>query len=280
MSSRDRALSIIELLARNADGLHLSDIAERLGLPRSGTHRLLNDLRENGYVRQEHERGIYTLTVKLASLSLVHQVGTGMVDLVLPILDSIAEQTGELAMLSVIEGERLMRVAKARGARRGLLYNPEEEPEVYLAATSNGYAYLSCLDDEKAIELIAKQGPLRGGYGSNAPRSIKEVMTYVHEARERGYSIIHDVFEAGTSAIAAPIRLPKSEHVVGTISVAGPSVRMTRDRLEVMAPLIISAADDVGRAATRSGMFEGHRYSTTGGSAPLPASSRWASMIG
>ncbi|MEO9340296.1 IclR family transcriptional regulator [Mesorhizobium sp. SB112] len=280
MSSRDRALSIIELLARNADGLHLSDIAERLDLPRSGTHRLLNDLRENGYVRQEHERGIYTLTVKLASLSLVHQVGTGMVDLVLPILDSLAEQTGELAMLSVIEGERLMRVAKARGARRGLLYNPEEEPEVYLAATSNGYAYLGCLDDEQAIQLIARQGPLRESYGPNAPRTIKDVMTYVHEARRLGYSIIHDVFEAGTSAIAAPIRLPKSEDVVGTISVAGPSVRMTRDRLELMAPLLVSTADDIGHAATRSGMFEGNKYSTVGGSAPLPASARWASMIG
>lgn len=280
MSSRDRALSIVELLARNANGLHLSDIAERLGLPRSGTHRLLNDLRENGYVRQEHDGGIYTLTVKLASLSLVHQVGTGMVDLVLPILDSVAEQTGELAMLSVVEGERLMRVAKARGARRGLQYSPDEEPEVYLGATSNGYAYLACLAEEKAIELIARQGALRDGYGPNAPRSIKDVMIYVQEARERGYSIIYEVFEAGTSAIAAPIRLPSSGDVVGTISVAGPSVRMTPQRLKDMSALVVSAANDIGHAATRSGMFEGYKDPMIGGAAPLPASARWASTIG
>lgn len=280
MSSRDRALSIVELLARNADGLHLSDIAERLGLPRSGTHRLLNDLRENGYVRQEHDRGIYTLTVKLASLSLVHQVGTGMVDLVLPILDSVAEQTGELAMLSIVEDERLMRVAKARGARRGLQYNPDEEPEVYLAATSNGYAYLACLEEEKAIELIARQGPLRDGYGPNAPRSIKDVLTYVKDARERGFSIIHDVFEAGTSAIAAPIRLPGPQDVVGTLSVAGPSVRMTRQALEEMSALVISAANDIGHAATRSVTFQKYRDPKAGGTPPLSASARWASMIG
>lgn len=255
MSSRDRALSIVELLAGRSDGMHLADIASELSLPRSATHRLLNDLRETGYVRQEHERGIYSLSVKLASLALVHQISTGMTDLVLPLLDRLAEQSGELVMISIVEGDRLMRVAKARGARRGLQYNPEEVPEVYLGATSNGFAYLSTLDPDDALRLAARQG-IQPGNGPNAPKSIAEIMVYVERARERGYSEINGVFEAGTSAVAAPIYRPNSTECIATVSVAGPSIRLTDNRIQEIVPFTLEAAKDIGIASERSAMFQ------------------------
>ncbi|MEQ8447676.1 MAG: IclR family transcriptional regulator [Pelagibacterium sp.] len=254
MSSRDRALSIIELLASHADGLPLADISAQLALARSATHRLLNDLREMGYVRQEHDRGLYSLTVKLSSLALIHQIGTGITDLVLPILDRLAEESGELAMLCVVEGERLMRTAKARGSRRGLQYNPAEEPEVYLGATSNGFAYLSTMSDDLALQHVAKQG-IRPGHGPKAPKSLAEVMKHVADARRLGYSEIHEVFEPGTSAIAAPILHVSNKQTIGTISVAGPSVRMTKARVSELAPDVKKAAEEIGIAALRSPFF-------------------------
>ena len=39
-SSRDRALLIVELLVPEVRGLPMSDIADRLGIPRTATHRL------------------------------------------------------------------------------------------------------------------------------------------------------------------------------------------------------------------------------------------------
>ncbi|MEN3794699.1 IclR family transcriptional regulator [Fulvimarina sp. MAC3] len=254
MSSRDRALSIIELLACHADGLHLADISAKLSLPRSGAHRLMNDLREMGYVRQEHERGMYSLTVKLSSLALVHQIATGITDLILPILDRLAEETGELAMLCVVEGDKLMRTAKARGARRGLQYNPEEEPEVYLGATSNGFAFLSTMSDDAALQLVAKQG-IRSGHGPNAPKTISEVMDYVDRARRAGHSEIHEVFEPGTSAVAFPITRHLAYDCIGTLSVAGPSVRMTPDQIAKLLPKAAHAARDIGTASCRSSFF-------------------------
>ena len=53
----DRALAIIELLAAEPVGLPLLGIAERLGIPRSATHRLLAALAEHGYVRQDRSEG-------------------------------------------------------------------------------------------------------------------------------------------------------------------------------------------------------------------------------
>ena len=45
-STRDRALLIVELLVPEVRGLPMSDIADRLGIPRTATHRLLADLKE------------------------------------------------------------------------------------------------------------------------------------------------------------------------------------------------------------------------------------------
>lgn len=255
MSSRDRALAIIELLAHHPRGLPLSEIGDRLAVPRSATHRLLAELRENGYVRQDFEGGVYRLTMKLPALGLAFLGASGISDLVQPILDQFAEATGELVLLCVLEGERLMRVAKAQGARHGIQYSPSEGSEVYLAATANGFALLSCLDDDAAIELVARQGFRREGFGPNQPQTLREMLAFVQDARERGFSLIEEVFELGTSAVAAPIRHITRGDVIGTVSVAGPSLRMKRPQLEAMVPPLLQAATDLAAAASRSPIF-------------------------
>jgi DNA-binding IclR family transcriptional regulator len=256
MTSRDRALAIIELLALHASGLPLSEIGDRLGIPRSATHRLLADLRETGYVRQDHEGGVYRLTVKLPALGLAFLGSAGITDLVQPIINHLAEKTGELVLLCVIEGDRLTRVAKAQGARSGLVYHPDEGTEVYLAATSNGHAWLSCLTNDEATELVARQGLIREGSQTGAPKTLREVMAYVERARELGYAMIEGVYVPGTSAIATPVRRPGTTTPIGTLSIAGPSLRMTKEHMEAMAKDLIAAAGQLGAAAIRSPLFK------------------------
>ena len=53
----ERTLGVLELLATNARGLPLFEIAERLKIPRSATHRVLTSLVEHGYVRHERHHG-------------------------------------------------------------------------------------------------------------------------------------------------------------------------------------------------------------------------------
>ena len=46
--------------------------------------------------------------------------GTGINDVAQPILERLAANSGELARLAVVEGEGMLWVAKAQGARHGL----------------------------------------------------------------------------------------------------------------------------------------------------------------
>jgi IclR family transcriptional regulator, acetate operon repressor len=252
----DRALSIVELLAKSPTGLALSEIADSLSIPRSATHRLLSDLREDGYVRQDREGGSYALTARIVALGFAYLGAAGVSDKIQPGLDRLAEQTGEVVVLAVIDSGRLVRVAKAMGARRGLLYNPNEGSDVYLATTSNGHAWLSCLSEEEALHLVAKQGFSRDVDGPNAPRTIRGLLSLLAAARKRGFAKVFETFEAGTAAMAAPVRSRDSGVPIGTLSIAGPMVRMTDEIMDRFAPDLIASAASIGEAAADSPIFE------------------------
>ncbi len=112
----ERTLGIMEILARHGEGLELAAIADALNIPRSAVHRLLADLVRVGYVRQVQGRGAYVLTTKLVAMGLSYLSNSGIVDVAQPLLDRLAEHSGELVRLGVIDGKRLTWVAKAQGS--------------------------------------------------------------------------------------------------------------------------------------------------------------------
>ncbi|XAH25429.1 IclR family transcriptional regulator [Xylophilus sp. GW821-FHT01B05] len=255
-SVRDRALSIVELLARNVQGLPMSEVADRLDIPRTAVHRLLADLKDTGYVKQDPNTSQYLLTVKLASLGLSYLAATGITDAAQPLLDDLAEASSELVRLAVIEGNQLTWVAKAQGARTGLRYDPDAGLDVYLPATANGLAWLAAVSDERALELIAAQGMERTrDMGPGAPQTLRALMAQVEETRERGYAVVFDAYEAGTSAMATAIRQEGSGEPIATVSIAGPSVRMTPERMALLAPQLQACAQGLALASGSSPMF-------------------------
>ncbi|MEY4663842.1 MAG: hypothetical protein RLZZ239_2315, partial [Pseudomonadota bacterium] len=216
----ERTLSILELLSQHGEGLELGAIADRLDIPRSGTHRLLSDLVRLGYVRQTRGHGDYLLTTKLVSMGLSYLSNSGIVDIAQPLLNRLAEVSGELVRLSVVDGERLTWVARAQGARQGLRYDPDMGSDARLSCSSSGWAFLSTLSDDAAMALVAKQGlGMPEQFGPAAPANLQAVMAAVTETRQRGYSITTDTYTAGLSAMSAPVRFA-GQSAFGVLTIA------------------------------------------------------------
>ena len=59
-----RALRLLQEVAEAGDGITLTEVANRVGLPVSSAHRLLSTLQQEGFVRFDGERTLWFVGVK------------------------------------------------------------------------------------------------------------------------------------------------------------------------------------------------------------------------
>lgn len=255
----ERTLGILELLAAHPEGLSLGVIAEKLNMPLSAAHRLLTELTQRGYAKQMREQGEYGLSTKLVAMVLDYMGAAGIVDFAQPVLDRLARETEEFVRLAVVDGERLIWIARAQGARRGLRYDAQVDATARLSCTASGHAWLMTMSDDDALLLAVRQGfgrPL--DYGPNAPTTPTHLLELLKQARARGYAMTHDMFGAGLASMAIPIQRAK-EAPVGVLSIAGPSVRLSAERFASMLPMLRQAAQEIALASVTSPLFVARR---------------------
>jgi IclR family transcriptional regulator, acetate operon repressor len=252
----ERVLRILETLAQDAQGMALGDLANEIAVPKSACHRLLGELARSGYVRQLRDHGEYTLTSKLPALGLSFLGGAGIVDIAQPIIDRLAALSGELVRLAIVDGDRLTFVAKAQGARSGLRYDPDMGIDVRLSCSAGGHAWLMTLTEERATELVARQGfGMPREFGPKAPTTFKALMKVLEEDRKRGFSMIVEQYAPGMASMAAPMLRRARREAIGVITVAGPLLRLTPQRMQQLGSPLLEAAAELATVGASSPLF-------------------------
>ncbi|GAA2649248.1 IclR family transcriptional regulator [Paractinoplanes durhamensis] len=84
------------------------------------------------------------------------------------------------------------------------------------------------------LERVARSSP----WGEGHVRRIRE---WIDEATQQGYAVSHGERETGLSAVAVPI-LGRSGTVVAALTLSGPTVRFTDDRVTEFTAALLTAA--------------------------------------
>ncbi|WP_339488715.1 IclR family transcriptional regulator [Pseudomonas sp. EL_65y_Pfl2_R95] len=255
-SQIERALSLLESLTQEPQGLQMQSLADALNIPKSATHRMLAELIRLGYVRQNPDNSRYQLSTKLVALSFRYLSNAGS-DIVQSILDRLAEECGELVRLGVIDSDRLTWIAKAQGAKGGLRYDPDMGRDAPLFYTASGHAWLASMDDAAALALVESQGPVIDPQqlGPNAPRNSADLLARLQAARQQGYAWVEQSSAVGTSAMAAVVLSPVDGRCIGVLSIAGPSARLAESRVHELAALLLKTAGELSDASPASELF-------------------------
>jgi IclR family acetate operon transcriptional repressor len=240
--SVERAFEIVAMLADATEGASLADIARHLDVNKAIAVKLLATLEQVGIVWRDDLAELYNLTYRISNLGLRQLQRTRLLDQCAPILKGLAEETGELVRLAVVEGgERITWVYAVSGAKRSLQIDPNYTLDAYLHTTAIGKSWLSTMPFEKALKLMLRQGmkPMT----KHTKTSSKAVRTELELARKRGYATSFEETELGVIAIAAPIvvtALTGESECVGAVSLAAPTNRMNERELTACSPQLLA----------------------------------------
>lgn len=248
-SAVDRIFDVLQALAEAPDGLPLLAIAGATGMAKPTVHRLLADLEARGLVQRVGDGGVYALTLELPVLANRFLAAKGFIDLCQPELDRLAAISGELVRLAWRDGDRLVYVAEAQGAREGLRYDSNLGRAVILHATAIGKCLLAWLPQDRAEKAVNKQALLGGrGLGPNAVTTMPALMTELARVRRRGFGMARDESEVGAAAVAAPIfRDTGRSDVAAGLAVIGPTARVSAADLTKIAPHVVKSAEELSR---------------------------------
>lgn len=238
VESIDNAARIL-LAFRTKRQVRVSEMAAELSVARSTAHRMLTTLADRGLVRQDPETKAYVPGPALIELGLAVIGAADMRAVIRPVIERLAEATGETVHLLVLEGTETVFLdgVESKKAIRASLRVGVRGPA---HASAAGKVMLALLGPE-ALRARFPAGPLRGGT-DRAITSWPEFEAELDAVRERGYATNLQESEPGLHAVSMALT-DSSGAVRGALSVSGPAERMGRDLTRFVAPLRSAAAE-------------------------------------
>ncbi|MBZ9657178.1 IclR family transcriptional regulator [Phyllobacterium lublinensis] len=239
----DRSLNLLSIIADN-DGSTLTDLADHTGMAPSTVHRLLNSLANHGMLMHDTESGEWTIGVRAFEIGNAflryRKLGTISRPFLKRLMDECGETAnvaiedeGDVVFISQIESHAPMR-AFFRPGRRGPIH-----------ASGIGKAILSTWSDTAIGQTLG--GRTLTHFTDHTLDTLPALLNDIQKIRTRGWSIDDEEHTLGMRCIAAPLFNEHGEAIAG-ISVSGPAVRLPKEKLGVLGPVIRRTADELTAA--------------------------------
>jgi IclR family acetate operon transcriptional repressor len=238
VQSVDRALTLLELLARSTEGTPLTELAAGAGLNISTCHHLLATLVKWGYVAKVSGRR-YALGGRGLHLGQAFLKQVDLPRRAQPHIEQIGAQTGETVHLAVLQGDSIITLLRREGRHAVRVDTGALGASDAPHATATGKAMLAWLPEHEIRRILAIKG-----MQAFTPRTITDPDQLVEDlrlVRRNGHALDREEFQPGVICVGAAIR----DHlgaVVGAISASTPTLRATDEHLAIMRDSVMSAA--------------------------------------
>jgi DNA-binding IclR family transcriptional regulator len=234
ITSLDRGLKILDILASEKEGLGVTELSRRLDADKSVVYRTLSLLMIHSYVEQELSSKKYVLGLKVMELASKKLRNIDLFSASKPYLKDLAKQTGEVVVLAVMIGDVLAYMDRAEGARAMTLSSGLGQP-IPLHSTASGKSIVAFMSEDELTRVFREKG--LPAITEKTITNFSEFKRHLSEVRFRGYAVDDEETYPGVRCVAAPIR-NHSTSVVASLSVSGSVQHITRENLSVFAELV------------------------------------------
>jgi DNA-binding IclR family transcriptional regulator len=247
VQSIERAFAVLSALATGPLGV--TEVAERVDLPKSTAARMLGSLVREGVVEQVPGDSRYRLGPRLVTLAAGIRPTRSLAGLARPSLVTLARTAGEAAGLSVADGN-LVHYIDQVDTPNPVSVRDWTGTRVPMHAVSSGQVMLAFRPPAGLARFLER--PLE----PFTPRTIvtaEALLERLREVRRDGYAWVREEFDEGISSVAAPIADGSGE-VVAAVHLHGPSYRFpAAGRERAIGGQVVAAAAGISGSLRQAG---------------------------
>lgn len=247
------ACRVLALVAESEQGLSLTELEQRLAVPRTTTFRILQTLCQQQLLEKQGKRylvgpSLFKMSFQLVSASRLSREA-------LPVLQKLTLATGMSAQLAIphADGALITEVCDnpnplRMAARPGTL--------AYFNCSAAGKVFLAFLHFDRINELATA-----GLFPALTAQSIvdcPELKLELQRILGRGYATDDLEYHPDVRCVAAPIRDERGI-VVAALSVTAPATLFPRQQMTEVAAKVKKAAIDVGLTVYRPQLAANHK---------------------
>jgi len=242
----DKGLDVLELLARESEGLLLNEIAGALGRTSSELFRMVNGLARRGYIEQrDGER--YRLTLKLFELAHRHKPIKSLTAAAAPLMDRLAHRSLQSCHLTVFHDGRVMVVGEVDSPER-YAFGMKVGALVGLTDTASGYVLLAFQEQATRSAMLRAHQKAEGELDDD-PAQLTEV---IRKVVGQGYAQLQSRQTRGVTNIAFPI-LGSSGHARAVLNI--PYIERIDNKVT---PSIADVREMLQKTAAELSLLMGH----------------------
>lgn len=246
VQSIERALDLLECLARGAGWMGISELSVATGLPVATIHRLLKTLMTRNYVVRDSRTRRYALGPAFHMMVNSTTQIPDWNELATPFLQELVEISGETANIAIMEYDKAVYVAQAQSTRMVRMFT-ELGNRVPLHNTGCGKVLLAFQPESVANTIIASAGlPSYTDKTITQPAQLRRELAHI---REKGYGLDNGEQEEGVRCVSVPI-YGVGKRVIAAISISGPASRLNETRTEALVPHLKRVSNDLTTTLT------------------------------
>lgn len=249
IKSLNKALDILDYFVQKRTSIGVSDISSSLGLNKSTVHGVLNTLLQRGIVEQDPATSKYRLGLFLLQFASVVLDSIEVRLVAKPYLEELVNRHGETVHLVVLRQGEVVYIDKQESPH-AMRISTEIGKRLPAHCTGVGKVLLASLS-EKELEFILTERSLEK-YTLNTITDPQTLKRQLQEIKNKGYATDNEEIEEGLRCVAAPIRDYLGQ-VVAAVSIAGPSMRMSLEKMESIAESVKEIAGHISTALGYSG---------------------------
>jgi len=239
----DRAFAILAQFTREHPEWTTTEIARACDLPIPTAHRILTTLRAHGFLARDEAKR-FRLGPAAMELGERAQQSVDLREMSLPILQRLADESGETAILTVLNDTRDRSVCLERvESSQQLRLSVEPGRLLPLHAGASQKILLAYMRDDEVDRVVAS--PLERVWRATITRP-DTLRADLALTRRRGWAQSFEETSGGTWGLAVPI-LDQQDEIVAGIGLAGPSARLTKESTADHLQRLDTAAEELAR---------------------------------